>query len=79
MKLSYRDQEREIKRLNEKMRLIQASSIKVAEELTSVMAKKELAVLMLESVNEKAAFGHITKQTDLEEAIQSIQRAKELA
>ncbi len=60
-KPSYRDLEREIKRLNNKMKLIQSASIKVSENLTGMMAKKELAVLMLESVNEKAAFGQITK------------------
>ncbi len=60
-KQSYRDLEREIKRLTEKMRLIQSASIKAAEELTGIMAKKELAVLMLESVNEQAANSHITK------------------
>jgi len=60
-KPSYRDLERENKRLNEKMRLIQAASIKVSENLTGMMAKKELAVLMLESVNEQAANGQITK------------------
>jgi hypothetical protein len=43
------------------MRLIQAASIKVSENLTGMMAKKELAVLMLESVNEQAANGQITK------------------
>jgi hypothetical protein len=61
MKLSYRDLEREIKRLNNKMKLIQAASIKVSENLTGMMAKKELAVLMLESVNEQAANSLITK------------------
>jgi hypothetical protein len=61
MKLSYRDLEREIKRLNNKMALIKAASIKTAENLTDKMAKKELAVLMLESVNEQAATGLITK------------------
>jgi hypothetical protein len=60
-KISYRDLERENKRLNDKMRLIQAASIKAAEHLTGMMAKRELAVLMLESVNEQAANSHITK------------------
>jgi predicted metal-dependent hydrolase len=60
-KPSYRDLERENKRLNDKMRLIQAASIKAAEHLTGMMAKKELAVLMLESVNEQAANSLITK------------------
>ena len=61
LKPSYRDLEWENKRLTEKMRLIQAASIKACEQLTGDMAKKELAVLMLESVNEQAANSHITK------------------
>lgn len=60
-KPSYRDLERRNKRLAEHLTKIKHASTLVIQAATDIMAKKELAVAILESVNEQAATGKITK------------------
>ena len=60
-KPSYRDLERRNKQLAERLTKIKHASTLVIQAATDIMAKKELAVAILESVNEQAATGKITK------------------
>lgn len=60
-KPSYRDLERKNKKLHDGLKKIQHASTLVIQAATDIMAKKELAVAILESVNEQAATGKITK------------------
>lgn len=58
---SLKDLERENKKLRDGLTKIKQASTLVIQAATDIMAKKELAVAILESVNEQAATGKITK------------------
>lgn len=58
---SLKDIERENKKLRDGLTKIKHASTLVIQAATEIMAKKELAVAILESVNEQAATGKITK------------------
>lgn len=58
---SLKDLERENKKLRDGLTKIKHASTLVIQAATDIMAKKELAVAILESVNEQAATGKITK------------------
>lgn len=58
---SLKDLERDNKKLRDGLTKIKHASTLVIQEATEIMAKKELAVAILESVNEQAATGKITK------------------
>lgn len=58
---SIKDLERENKKLRDGLTKIKHASTLVIQAATDIMAKKELAVAILESVNEQAATGKITK------------------
>lgn len=58
---SLKDLERENKKLRDCLTKIKHASTLVIQAATDIMAKKELAVAILESVNEQAATGKITK------------------
>lgn len=58
---SLKDLERENKKLRDGLTKIKHASTIAIQAATDIMAKKELAVAILESVNEQAATGKITK------------------
>lgn len=58
---SLKDLERENQKLRDGLTKIKHASTLVIQAATEIMAKKELAVAILESVNEQAATGKITK------------------
>jgi hypothetical protein len=60
-KQSYNDLVRANQKLTKAINDLQTASLTALHDVTAMMAKKELAVLILESVNKKAAEGQITK------------------
>lgn len=60
-KKSYNDLVRANAKLTKAIKDLQTASLTALQDVTAMMAKKELAVLILESVNKKAAEGTITK------------------